>query len=70
MATVSVSLVKEITLALAPPRVVFLPWPLGHPFGTPGNTAQQRAVLRDMIDALETADSPGALVEPNHPWTP
>ncbi len=68
ISTASVSIVKEITAALAPPRAVFVPWPLGHPFGKAGNLEQQRAVLYDMIALLETAEAPGALVERNHPW--
>ena len=68
MPTVSATLVKEITLQLRPPRAVFLPWPLGHPFGRPGSAGQQRAALRAMLDLLETAEAPGALAEPDIPW--
>ena len=68
IATASVSIVKEITAELAPPRAVFVPWPLGHPFGRAGNIEQQRAVLYDMIELLESAGAPGALVERDHPW--
>ncbi len=68
IATVSVSIVKEITAELAPPRAVFVPWPLGHPFGKPENIEQQRAVLYDMIALIESAREPGALIERNHPW--
>ncbi len=68
LATVSVSIVKEITLALAPPRAIFVPWPLGHPFGKAGNLEQQRTVLYDMIELLETAEEPGVLIERDHPW--
>ena len=66
--SVSLTLVKEITLQLRPPRAVFLPWPLGHPFGKPGRAGQQRAALRAMLGLLETADAPGALIEPDIPW--
>lgn len=69
MPTVSVSIVREITLALRPPRAVFLPWPLGHPLGRPGDRAQQRAVLLDMLEVLETAREAGALIDLDHPWT-
>ena len=62
------SIVKEITLALAPPRAIFVPWPLGHPFGKAGNLEQQRTVLYDMIELLETAEEPGVLIERDHPW--
>ncbi len=68
MACVSVTLVKEITQALRPSRAVFVPWPLGHPLGRPGNIEQQRAVLYDMFALLEEAKAPGTLIEPNHPW--
>ena len=68
LATVSVSIVKEITLALAPPRAIFVPWPLGHPFGKTGNLEQQRTVLYDMIELLESAEEPGTLIERDHPW--
>ena len=68
LATASVSIVKEITAGLCPPRAVFVPWPLGHPFGKAGNLEQQRAVLYDMIELLETAKEPGTLVERDHPW--
>ena len=68
VATVSVSIVREITAELAPPRAVFVPWPLGHPFGRAGNIEQQRAVLYDMIGLLESAGEPGALIERDHPW--
>ena len=68
LATASVSIVKEITAELRPPRVVFVPWPLGHPFGRAGNIEQQRAVLYDMIGLLESAEAPGALIERGHPW--
>ena len=68
VATVSVSIVKEITVELRPPRAVFVPWPLGHPFGKAGNIEQQRAVLYDMIKLLESAGAPGALIERDHSW--
>ena len=66
--TVSVSIVKEITLQVRPPRAVFLHWPLGHPLGEPGRPAQQRQVLLDALGLLETATGPGALLEPGYPW--
>ncbi|HUP21136.1 MAG TPA: hypothetical protein VM778_14465 [Gemmatimonadota bacterium] len=43
--TVSISLVREVTERLAPPRALYLRWPFGHPLGEPGNVLQQRRVL-------------------------
>lgn len=50
--TVSISLVREITERLAPPRALFLKWPFGHPLGEPGNVAQQRRVLWECLRDL------------------
>ena len=66
--TVSISLVKALTLQVRPPRAVFLRWPLGHPLGEPGHRAQQRQVLLDALGLLETAPAPGALLEPGYRW--
>lgn len=50
--TVSISLVREVTARIRPPRALYLRWPFGHPLGEPGHVAQQRRVLwecfRDM----------------------
>lgn len=43
--TVSISLVREVTERLRPPRALYLKWPFGHPLGEPGNVLQQRRVL-------------------------
>lgn len=45
IATVSVSLAREITERLAPPRSVFVKWPLGHALGEPGAVLQQRRMI-------------------------
>lgn len=66
--TVSISLVKEITEQVRPPRAVYLNWPLGHPMGEPGNRAQQHRVLLDALSMLETARAPGTLIEPGYRW--
>ncbi|MDX1622761.1 MAG: hypothetical protein R3199_02120 [Gemmatimonadota bacterium] len=43
--TVSISLEKEITRRLAPPRALFVRWPFGHPLGEPDHVLQQRRML-------------------------
>lgn len=43
--TVSISLVREVTARVRPPRALYLKWPFGHPLGEPGNVPQQRRVL-------------------------
>jgi D-proline reductase (dithiol) PrdB len=51
-----------------PPRTVFLRWPYGHPFGEPGNAAQQRTVLRAAFKALVEITEPGQIVDLPYRW--
>ena len=53
---------------MRPPRTVFVRWPYGHPFGEPGNAAQQRAVLRAAFKALAEIAEPGAIVDLPFRW--
>ena len=68
MATVSISLVREITAQVRPPRALFVRWPFGHPLGEPCAIAQQRRILRDMLHALETLQAPGDIVDLPYRW--
>lgn len=61
--TVSVSLSKEITRKVIPPRAVYTGLPLGHSFGFPGQPSRQRHILRQTLRYLKQIDSPGSLVE-------
>jgi D-proline reductase (dithiol) PrdB len=45
IATVSVSLLDEITRQVAPPRVLLVDRPLGFPLDRPDDPAAQRAVI-------------------------
>lgn len=66
--TVSISLAKELTVAVGTPRAVFLKWPLGHPLGEPDRPLQQRTVIYTALHTLLTAREPGTLVEPGFRW--
>jgi len=68
MSTVSISLVRDITVQVRPPRALFLRWPFGHPVGEPFAIAQQQRILRDMLRALETIYEPGSLVDLGYRW--
>jgi hypothetical protein len=68
IATIGISIVREYTEKVRPPRTVYLRWPFGHPLGEPGNTAQQRAVLLEAFKALTTIDTPGAIVDLPFRW--
>ena len=61
--TISISLSKEVTRKVAPPRAVYTGFPLGHPLGFPGQPSLQMRILHQTLGFLETIDTPGSLVE-------
>jgi hypothetical protein len=66
--TVGVTLQREITRAVKPPRAVYLRYPFGHPLGEAFAVRQQRAILETALRALETVTEPGTILEPGWPW--
>jgi len=56
--TTQVSLVREHTEALAPPRALWVPFILGRPFGVPNDAAFQRGVLVAALKLLERENGP------------
>ena len=53
VATTQISLVREHTAAMRPPRALWVPFMLGRPFGAPGDAAFQRRVLLAVLSLLE-----------------
>jgi D-proline reductase (dithiol) PrdB len=66
--TVALALVKEVAVAARAPRFLYLHWPFGHALGEPGNVAQQRTVLRDMLSMATSAPRPGLVIELPYRW--
>lgn len=66
--TVALSIQRELTEKVRPPRALFLRWPFGHPLGEPFQAAQQRWILRDALHALETLKTPGEIVDLQYLW--
>lgn len=58
IATTQISLVREHTEALAPPRALWVPFMLGRPFGIPRHPDFQRNVLLATLRLLERDDGP------------
>lgn len=58
MATVSISLLREVTEAICPPRALFVPFPLGYPLGAPNDESQQHRVIAQALALLERTDPP------------
>ena len=66
--TSALALVKEVAVAAHAPRFVYLHWPFGHALGEPGNIAQQRTVLHDMLSMAASAPRPGLVVDLPYKW--
>jgi D-proline reductase (dithiol) PrdB len=49
------------------PRAVYVRFPLGNPLGEPGRPDQQRRILDEMLELLETAEEP-QIVELPYRW--
>lgn len=66
--TIGITLQREITRRVRPPRALYLRYPFGHPMGEAFATAQQRTILVQALQALETSRVPGEIVEPGYRW--
>jgi hypothetical protein len=66
--TSALALVKEVAIAAHAPRFLYLHWPFGHALGEPGNVAQQRTVLHDLLTMATSAPRPGLVVELPYRW--
>ncbi len=58
IATTSISLIREQSEAVQPPRALWVPFPLGRPLGVADNPEFQTDVLRSALGLLETATEP------------
>ena len=56
--TTGISLIRLHTEGIRPPRALWVPFPLGRPYGVPGDADFQREVLRAVLRLLETATEP------------
>ena len=63
IATISITLSKEITRKVKPPRAVFTNLPMGHPLGFPGQRFRQIQVLRLLLKYLKNIQIPGTIID-------
>lgn len=56
--TVVVALLREQAEKVRPPRALWVPFPLGRPFGAPDDADQQRRVLKQALSLLEASSGP------------
>lgn len=58
IATTSITMLKEITSVIRPPRALFTPFSLGFPLGEPNNAGLQRRVIEAALNLLPRNDTP------------
>ena len=61
--TISVTMLPEITGKVRVPRAVHVRFPLGHPFGFPGQAFLQRQILSHMLHHAGAIEAPGTIVD-------
>lgn len=78
IATTGISLVREHTEQMRPPRFLWVPFPLGRPLGVPGDPAFQHDVIAAALNLLDAASGPVLLdyerdapasAEPEESWS-
>ena len=60
----------DITLAVRPPRAVFLNFPLNHQTSKANDPGLQRRILVDAFRAFETLWTPGQILSLPYVWDP
>ena len=58
LATAAVALLRNQVEDVAPPRALWVPFPLGRPFGASGDAGFQRRVLRAVLALFERPSGP------------
>ena len=58
IATVSITLLREVADAIRPPRSLFVPYPMGYPLGEPHNPELQHRIIAAALRLLERNDVP------------
>lgn len=66
--TISLTLVREITEQVKPSRALYLEHPFGHTLGDVGDTALQRRILLDCLDAAVNLTEPGTIRHLPYRW--
>jgi hypothetical protein len=65
---VSVSVARDVTEHVKPPRAVFVPFRMGHHFGVPLHRALQRRIITDALDLVLTASASGTILDLPLTW--
>lgn len=66
--TVSISVALDVTEHAKPPRAVFVPFMMGHHFGTPFHSELQRRIITEALTHLVEAKRSGEVRRLNLTW--
>ncbi|NNE99461.1 MAG: hypothetical protein HKN25_10625, partial [Pyrinomonadaceae bacterium] len=56
--TVSISLLEEVTMAIKPPRALFVPFDLGYPLGEANNPEIQHTIINSALELFSHDNTP------------
>ncbi|MDQ3780740.1 MAG: hypothetical protein M3354_09385 [Chloroflexota bacterium] len=59
--TVSVTVARDVTEHVKPPRAVFVPFMMGHHFGVPFHRDLQRRIIFEALDRLTRTEQSGEI---------
>ncbi len=63
IATISVTMAPGVTRRVRVPRAAAVAFPLGHPFGFPGEALRQRAILSCLLGLARDIREPGTIID-------
>ena len=66
--TAGISIAKEISARVKPPRTLFLKYPFGHPYGELNNRRQQLQIFYDQLNLVTQVNTPGAIIDSPYRW--
>ena len=66
IATVSITLIEDITRKVRPPRALAVPYGFGHPLGEPNNPELQHAIITEALALLADETPPPILRKLSH----
>jgi hypothetical protein len=66
---VSISVARDVTEHVKPPRAVFVPFRMGHHFGVPFHVDVQRRIILSGLELITTASESGVILDLPLRWT-
>jgi hypothetical protein len=66
--TVSLTNMPFVTEKIGVPRAVAVEFPFGMIWGRPGDEETHKKILAPLLDAFETIDKPGTIIELPYTW--